>query len=115
YFGDVHRLFLLTKVDTQLARYLRSLFMPKNCSTGALPTGREYPVFTGSTKTKSVTSNKEYGFSSIPYGCIGYPSSSILTRWGPVYPNLIHNALAQGPPLNENAMGRFSVSFTSVR
>ena len=44
----------------------------------------EYPVFTGLTKTISATSIIEFGFALNPYGCIGFPSSSILSILGPV-------------------------------
>ena len=71
-------------------------------------------MFIGLTKTISATSSIEYGLDLYPYGCIGYPSSSIIKLYGPVYPICIHIDADPGPPLNENINGLFELSSISV-
>ena len=65
-------------------------------------------------KGKVLQESIEYGLDLYPYGCIGYPSSSIIKLYGPVYPICIHIDADPGPPLNENINGLFELSSISV-
>ena len=68
---------------------------------------REWPVPTGSMKTRSLSASKVCSLSTSAYGGGGaLPISSVATRCGPRIPRCSQTLLDPGPPLKLKVIGR---------
>src|SRR6266436_7387867 len=99
-FGEFQRLLRLTYVLTNCARDFTSWSTPQKSLSWALPTAWLKPVPTGSTKTKSVLSRRQCGFSESLYGAGGVASAfTVTTRRGEKEPMCSQTEEEPGPPL----------------
>src|SRR2546430_2871417 len=114
YFGEIHR--PCREVHSRMISPTdsRSPWNPWYSLDFSPFVAREYPVDTGSMKTRSEWASNVCALSTSPYGgAARVPASPLTTRRGPSSPRCSHTLDEPGPPLNANVTGRSAGSAPS--
>src|SRR5208282_419395 len=115
-FDEFQRLLRLTYVVMNCASDFESSSTPQKSFSLDLPAARLKPVPTGSIKTRSLLSSRQFSLSVTEYGAGAVGSAlAVTTRRGPKAPMCSQIDEDPGPPLYTKAIGRWLGSLTSLR